>query len=237
MIHRSEYDKDYTRVKNDFVNDERLSLQAKGFLLVILSLPDDWSFSVRGLMKLTGAKMSMVEKLLSELKECGYAEKKKERDSRGRITAHSWDFYDLPQDHILNSPYMENTIYGNHHIWKSPYIDSTIYGENNTIPNTNNNKELNITNDSCKQSRTHETKFTPPTVDEVRSYCQERKNGIDPEAFIDFYQSKGWKVGKNTMKDWKAAVRTWEKRDRTPKPIQSSGNEFTRLLEQEGFSI
>ncbi len=54
--------------------------------------------------------------------------------------------------------------------------------------------------------------FTPPSLDDVRAYCQERKNGVDPQTFIDFYESKGWFVGKNKMKDWKAAVRTWEKR-------------------------
>ena len=53
-------------------------------------------------------------------------------------------------------------------------------------------------------------RFVPPTVDEVRAYCEERKNGIDPQRFVDFYQSKNWMVGKNKMTDWKASVRTWE---------------------------
>ena len=55
--------------------------------------------------------------------------------------------------------------------------------------------------------------FKPPTVDEVKDYCWERKNGINAQSFIDFYSSKGWKIGKNKMKDWKAAVRTWEQRN------------------------
>ena len=228
MIHRADHTSNYTILKNEFICDSRLSFEARGFMALILSLPDDWNFSVRGLMKLTGLKMSVVEKLLTELKTCGYAESKKARDSRGRITAHSWDFYDLPQDHISKSPYMENTIYGENH-----NMDSTIYGENDTIQNTNNNKVLNITKDLTKQ-KAQPQKFTPPTVDEVRDYCLERNNGIDPEAFVDFYTSKGWKVGKNPMKDWKAAVRTWEKR--RPKPIKQSGNEFTDLLEG-GFEI
>lgn len=52
--------------------------------------------------------------------------------------------------------------------------------------------------------------FTPPTIEEVKEYCKERKNNVDAERFIDFYTMKGWFVGKNKMKDWKAAVRTWE---------------------------
>lgn len=53
--------------------------------------------------------------------------------------------------------------------------------------------------------------FQPPTVEEVRDYCIERENVVDPETFVDFYASKGWMVGKTKMKDWKAAVRTWER--------------------------
>jgi hypothetical protein len=59
--------------------------------------------------------------------------------------------------------------------------------------------------------------FIPPSVEEVRIYCQERSNGIDAQSFVDFYSAKGWMIGKNKMKDWKAAVRTWEKSDRPNK--------------------
>jgi hypothetical protein len=62
-----------------------------------------------------------------------------------------------------------------------------------------------------KKSNKSNKIFTPPTVEEVRSYCQERNNKVDPEGFIDFYESKGWFIGKNKMKDWKAAVRNWER--------------------------
>ena len=62
------------------------------------------------------------------------------------------------------------------------------------------------------------SRFTPPTVEEVKAYCVERENGVDAERFVDFYTSKGWKVGKDSMKDWKAAVRTWEKREAGDKP-------------------
>ena len=58
------------------------------------------------------------------------------------------------------------------------------------------------------------SRFAPPTLEEVKSYCLERKNNVDAENFINFYESKGWMIGKNKMKDWKAAVRTWEKKDK-----------------------
>lgn len=59
-------------------------------------------------------------------------------------------------------------------------------------------------------------RFTPPTVEEVRAYCMERGNSVDADRFHSYYTSNGWKVGKNPMKDWKAAVRTWEKDDKKP---------------------
>lgn len=53
--------------------------------------------------------------------------------------------------------------------------------------------------------------FQKPTIEEVEAYCQERNNGVDAQKFFDYYTANGWKVGKNSMKDWRAAVRTWER--------------------------
>jgi len=77
--------------------------------------------------------------------------------------------------------------------------------------------------DKEKKSKKKSAKrFTPPTVEEVRAYCQMRNNNVDPEQFVDFYASKGWKVGNNSMKDWKASVRTWEKREDHKKTITNA---------------
>lgn len=53
-------------------------------------------------------------------------------------------------------------------------------------------------------------RFSPPAVEEVEVYCRERGNGVDAQRFVDYYAARGWKLGKATMKDWRAAVRTWE---------------------------
>lgn len=55
------------------------------------------------------------------------------------------------------------------------------------------------------------SRFRVPTVQEVTAYCQARGNAVDPQGFLDFYESKGWMIGKNRMKSWEAAVRTWER--------------------------
>lgn len=63
--------------------------------------------------------------------------------------------------------------------------------------------------------------FKKPTVEEIAAYCAERKNEVDAQAFFDFYESKGWKVGAVKMRDWRASVRTWEKRDAEEKKARS----------------
>lgn len=63
------------------------------------------------------------------------------------------------------------------------------------------------------KSPTARAYFVPPSVEDVAEYCRERRNSVDPQRFVDFYAAKGWMVGKNKMKDWKACVRTWEQRD------------------------
>ncbi|ADZ83205.1 hypothetical protein [Cellulosilyticum lentocellum] len=76
--------------------------------------------------------------------------------------------------------------------------------------NTNNNV---ITKQHNNVNKKESSRFTPPTLDQVREYCLERNNIVDAERFIDFYSSKGWCIGRNKMKDWKAAIRTWERSD------------------------
>lgn len=71
----------------------------------------------------------------------------------------------------------------------------------------------------------------PPLIDDVKDYCKERNNGVDPNVWYDFYSSKNWMIGKNKMTDWKAAVRTWEAK-RNQQGAQSSGNVFLDMLEE-----
>lgn len=66
-------------------------------------------------------------------------------------------------------------------------------------------------NDDVSQAKTRTSRFSPPTLEEVKAYCAERKNSVDAQRFVDYYTSNGWLVGKNKMKDWRAAVRTWER--------------------------
>lgn len=75
-----------------------------------------------------------------------------------------------------------------------------------------------------QEEHSEKKRFQKPTVEEIRSYCQERKNEIDAESFFNYYESKGWKIGNAPMKEWKAAVRTWEQRRKSPSPYSGSTN-------------
>ncbi|MFQ8804466.1 MAG: hypothetical protein ACLR8Y_04215 [Alistipes indistinctus] len=75
-----------------------------------------------------------------------------------------------------------------------------------------------------KRARRHP--FMPPSVEEVAVYCEKRQNGIDPQSFIDHYSAVGWKVGRNRMSDWQAAVRTWENRRRKDQSHHNSAMDY-----------
>ena len=84
---------------------------------------------------------------------------------------------------------------------------------------------------------TRPKRFAPPTVDQVRAYCEERGNNVNPQRFVDYYSSNGWMVGKTKMKDWKAAVRTWEQKEKSygrPAAPKSS-NPFLDMLEEGDY--
>ena len=91
-------------------------------------------------------------------------------------------------------------------------------------------KSKNIEKESIKKEKTVK-RFSPPTLDEVKAYCDERGNHVDAERFVNFYEAKGWMVGKNKMKDWKAAVRTWERDD--DKQDHPKGNKFHNFNERQ----
>ena len=73
--------------------------------------------------------------------------------------------------------------------------------------NPNPNRESN------RESGRKSSRFSAPSIEEIMEYCKQRSNAVDAERFFNFYAAKGWMVGKNSMKDWKAAVRSWERRD------------------------
>lgn len=89
--------------------------------------------------------------------------------------------------------------------------ETTVQPESSTCPASV--QHVSTEEERKKERKKTNTAFVPPSQDEVAQYCRERNNKVDASAFVDFYSSKGWLVGSSKMKDWKAAVRTWEKRE------------------------
>lgn len=77
--------------------------------------------------------------------------------------------------------------------------------------------------------------FRPPTVEEVKAYCLERKNKVDAVRFVDYYTANGWKVGKNPMKDWRAAVRTWERDEKSETTRRAAKRDTFRNYEEKPY--
>lgn len=93
-------------------------------------------------------------------------------------------------------------------------------------------KELEIELDTkANKSPTKAKRFVKPTLSEIKQYCIERNNNVNAEHFFDYYESNGWKVGKNSMKDWKAAVRTWERSEyRKPNSKKNSKEDAINVV-------
>lgn len=130
------------------------------------------------------------------------------------------------------------------------YQNGTKGGRPVTKPEPNNNLESNYNKPSDNQTITkakpkekdkekdnvndnNKKTFTPPSVSDVSDYCTLNGYGIDPESFVDFYASKGWMVGKNKMKDWKASVRTWVRSQRQESTAKGSKNQFHNFEQRD----
>lgn len=126
------------------------------------------------------------------------------------------------------------------------YTDTPATHDRHTT-DTHNNNDNNVEEDNNippynppageeKPKRTRKS-FIKPTLEEVAAYCQERNNGINPQAFIDYYDSCGWMVGNKPMKDWKAAVRTWENKRKANNPQQPISVAEPHTEEKNGLTI
>ena len=199
----------YTVIDNTIFRDKELSNKALGMLCRMLSLPDGWEFSVMGLAALSNDGKSAVMSQLDELEELGYLMRTQVRD-KGKMAG---------VEYIVSETRMS----------EKPYTD---------FPHTVNPHTENPPLSNTKESITNKSntkRFRPPTVEEVAQYISENGYHIDAEQFIDYYSSKGWLVGKSPMKDWKASVRTWERRRKNDESPKAQTNPFMAMLENGDY--
>jgi tRNA nucleotidyltransferase/poly(A) polymerase len=205
-VFRVHKNKDYTTMSNYHLKDNNLSLKAKGLLSLMLSLPDDWDYSVRGLESICVETKDTINGILKELENNNYLERKRVY-CNGKIS--NWEY----------------NIYENNLHPKNQDI------ENQDIENYDINKILNNKKLNNKENINTKEKFKKPTLEEITQYCNDRNNDIDPEQFYDFYESKNWMIGKNKMRDYRAAVRTWE-RNHKKEHKETRYEREKRLLEE-----
>ena len=220
-IIRVNHTDNYTVMSNYHLRDQALSLKAKGLLSQMLSLPPAWDFTVAGLVAINQEKESAITSALKELRERGYltiTKKLPNETESGRIE-YIYDIYELPQSQPLEKQGTEKQGVENQGL-EFQGVENPVQLNKDRL-----NKEKRITDNK---------RFIAPTLEEVQAYCQERGNTVDPERFIDYYSSNGWKVGKNPMKDWRAAVRTWEKNGYSQKQ-KETGYQTTMSADEKAF--
>lgn len=209
--------KDYTVMSNTHFREREMSLKAKGLLSLMFSLPDTWDYSIAGLVAICKENETAINSTLKELKKFGYLSVTKlmpNQTQSGRIE-YVYDIYEKPTE-IEKLP-----------IEKQGVENQGVDFQGIEKPLQLSNKELSIKELNNNKSNIYEIKrsrFIPPTLEQVKDYCFERNNNVDAERFIDYYTANGWKVGKNSMKDWKAAVRTWEKTSTAKSTPTQSGS-------------
>ena len=171
----------------------------------------------------TAAMFNMIKDKLDEDAE-SYVETCKRRAENGKKGAEKRWNNGKEKQKIANAI---SAMANDSKIWQNMADTDTDTDTDNDINNIKEKESKKKSADKPHRS------FVPPTVEEVRDYCQERNNGIDAQSFVDFYDSKGWFVGKNKMKDWRAAVRTWEQRSRgQPKPKIEVDNSFRKAMRE-----
>ena len=200
--------------------DKRLKANEKLLYGEITALTNERGYCWAGnkyFSELYGVTPQAVSKWISGLKECGYISidytyKSGTREIENRIIR-----LVLTNDCrvLTNVSEVSTNDYGG---YKQMIKDNNTY-INNTINNTNEYMGLN--NNTPKKPEKKE-RFKAPTFEEVQEYCRERKNNIDAQHFIDYYSARGWMLGKNKIKDWRACVRTWERNDnfKAQKPVK-----------------
>lgn len=124
--------------------------------------------------------------------------------------------------------------YGGYQELKTTKEPPADHGETTEKPQTEHKQEVKNEKNEKKIKR---EVFTPPAVDDVMGYCNEKGYQVDAERFVDFYSSKGWMVGKNKMKDWKATVRNWARQEKEAEKPKVKKNAFAANCPQRNYNM
>ena len=219
---KTKKERNYTVLDNTFLKDKSLSWKAKGLMAYFLSLPDDWTIHFSEIEKHATDGKASLRSAINELKEKGYLKAEQKRVDN-RFAEMVYTIIENPAEDFPLTDFQktEKQKTGNQFTEKQP------------LQNTNNNKLLKGQNTYCSCST--QQQFKKPTIKEIKEYCSERGNKINAEYFFDYYETKGWKVGKHKMTDWKACIRNWERKDPSEAPKEEK--EYIMVCEICGHSF
>lgn len=196
----------FTIIDNGIFNDPDLSLPEVGFLCKILSLPEGWHFNIEGIVSTILEGKKYVYATINRLIEHGYCKREQYKDAKtGRWQNYDYTFYEVKNGLGCTS---------------APQLPSRdAVSRDTATPHTVEGTQLNtITNKVHKEERTKERgAFTPPTLQDTRSYWQERTFSSDPDEFWAHFTNCDWKLNSGRgakMKDWRLAAIAWEKREK-----------------------
>ena len=209
-IFRVEKNKNYTVMSNYHLKDKNLSLKSKGLLSVILSLPDEWNYTTRGLASICKEGVDCISASLRELETVGYLERNQLRDERGRITDTEYIIYEFPQDNPTEAP-DTNKPYTPSPCTENPYMDEPLT-ENTAQYNTNiqNTKKVNthVLNNHLSIPRERQNQSLSNSIDridEIDSYNNYREiiyENIDYEILCERHDRKTLDEIVETMLDY-----------------------------------
>lgn len=159
----------------------------------------------------------------------------------GTVTIPNWGKHQNLDKIEAKNEYMKG--YMREYREKQKQLISDTNGSSTCKTNSKSNSKVNVSEADKnyienienieKNEKREKPKFIPPTIQEVTQYCKERNNNINPNKFIDFYQAKGWLIGKNKMVDWQASVRTWEQKEE--KKLNHEGREIDDAINNINF--
>lgn len=201
-IIRHHHDRNFVILPNELIQNQELSIKDIGLLCYMLSLPDQWEFSLSGLTSvLKHDGRCTISGSVHRLEKAGYIRRSYLRGPDGAIRGCVWEVSDA-QEFKDDKPSLKS---GN-------LTEENVTKEN--LISENPSQLKNIINKEHKEKSTHTVpvSFSPPDIEEVRVYCAQRRSCVDPEYFFDYYTANGWVQGKGKpVKDWKACLRTWER--------------------------
>ena len=209
VFYRAKNTQNYSVINNAIFEDVSLSWKAKGLFCYLLSLPNDWQIHAAELEHHASDGRDSLKAAIKELVAAGFLEVESRKDESGRFAGNCYKIIEQPQRENRSGKTVDGKTAAEKPLTEKPQLLNT----NNT--NYLNNKILNKQNTNKKKAA-----FVPPTVDEVKAYCEERNNKVDAVYFVDYYTARQWHFNNGgKMKDWRATVRTWERRN-----FESSSN-------------